>query len=81
VIAALFWIAIGLLAYAQVGYVILLAVLARAGVGRRAAVRRPRARLPPVSLIVAAHAEEAVIADKVSNAPPTANAPRTTTTG
>jgi len=74
VIAALFWIAIGLLVYAQLGYPLLLAVLARAGVGRRRAraggvsgARSP-AELPSVSLIVAAHAEEDVIVAKVGNA-------------
>jgi cellulose synthase/poly-beta-1,6-N-acetylglucosamine synthase-like glycosyltransferase len=74
-----FWSCVVLLAYAQVGYPLLLAALAR--------VKRPRAvapppdahaggrgrgrgagRLPSVSLIVAAYDEGAVIGAKVSNA-------------
>ena len=62
-----FWICVILLAYAQVGYPLLLAGLAR--------VKRPRAagavapgELPSVSLIVAAYDEGAVIGAKVANA-------------
>ncbi|MDX6642992.1 MAG: hypothetical protein QOD76_954 [Solirubrobacteraceae bacterium] len=60
-----FWAAVGLLAYTQVGYALLLAALS--------ALRRGRApsagvATPTVSLIVAAHSEEAVIADKVADA-------------
>ncbi|MGI8594665.1 MAG: glycosyltransferase family 2 protein [Solirubrobacteraceae bacterium] len=56
----------GLLVYAQAGYPVVLAGLAR--------VRRPRlepsplAEPPDVSLVVAAHNEEAVVAEKVRNA-------------
>jgi cellulose synthase/poly-beta-1,6-N-acetylglucosamine synthase-like glycosyltransferase len=63
---AVFWVAVGLLAYAQVGYGVLLGVLA--------AVRRDRrpapapADLPHVSLIVAAYREADVITAKVANA-------------
>lgn len=73
-IAVLFWVAIGLLVYAQAGYPLLLAALARLGAGRRRAgsVHADEGasgdRLPSVSLIVAAHAEEDVIAAKVRNA-------------
>ena len=61
-----FWLCVALLAYAQVGYPLLLAALAR--------LRRPRplapaaAELPTVSLVVAAHDEGAVIARKVADA-------------
>jgi cellulose synthase/poly-beta-1,6-N-acetylglucosamine synthase-like glycosyltransferase len=64
-----FWASAGLLAYAQLGYPLALAALAR--------VRRPTepepvppapGEEPDVSLVIAAHAEEAVIADKVANA-------------
>jgi hypothetical protein len=71
VIAALFWIAIGLLVYAQLGYPLLLKALDGAGVGRRRArvsAVRTLAELPSVSLIVAAYAEEDVIVAKVDNA-------------
>jgi cellulose synthase/poly-beta-1,6-N-acetylglucosamine synthase-like glycosyltransferase len=58
-----FWVCAGLIAWVYVGYPLLLAVVGR--------VRpRPRARAPlfvPVSVIVAAHDEERIIADKVDN--------------
>ncbi len=81
------WWALGLLAYAQLGYPLLLAALARLG-RRQPARAKPAPSQPPlaqppvaqlpgddsaasqpprVSLIVAAYAEEAVIANKVSN--------------
>ena len=63
----LFWLCAGLLIYAQAGYGLLL---------RCIAIFRKRSdpsssdtsRLPAVSLVVAAHAEEGVIAEKVRNA-------------
>ena len=62
-----FWAAAGLLVYTHVGYPLLLAGLAR--LRRGASTAAPNAADPPtVSLIVAAHDEEAVIADKVRNA-------------
>jgi cellulose synthase/poly-beta-1,6-N-acetylglucosamine synthase-like glycosyltransferase len=66
---ALFWICVGLLVYTQAGYPVLLALLARLRRGADAdAAHAVVGPLPPVSLIVAAHAEEAVIAAKVANA-------------
>ena len=62
-----FWTSVGLLAYTHVGYPLLLALLARL---RRAPVRPHRAEpaeLPSVSVIVAAYAEEEVIAARVGN--------------
>ena len=62
---AVFWVAAGLLVYAQVGYALLLAALA--------ATRRPLPpstaieAVPPVSLIVAAYREEAEIAAKIAD--------------
>ncbi|MFP5362513.1 MAG: glycosyltransferase [Thermoleophilia bacterium] len=61
-----FWLCVALLAYAQVGYPLVLAALARMR-RRRAAAPAP-AQLPAVSLIVAAYDEEGVIARKVANA-------------
>jgi hypothetical protein len=66
-----FWGAAGALVYAQAGYPALLAALARlrgrAGGGPPA--RSPVAgEEPTVSLVIAAHREAAVIADKVANA-------------
>jgi hypothetical protein len=67
-----FWIAAALLVYAQVGYALLLAVLARVLPAGRASRRRARpvapGEEPTVSLIVAAHNEETVIRDRVANA-------------
>jgi cellulose synthase/poly-beta-1,6-N-acetylglucosamine synthase-like glycosyltransferase len=64
----LFWTAGILLAYAQVGYGLLLAALRRSG---RLATWAPPApdgtSHPRVSVIVAAHREEAVIATRVAN--------------
>jgi cellulose synthase/poly-beta-1,6-N-acetylglucosamine synthase-like glycosyltransferase len=72
------WAALALLVYAQVGYGLLLAVLARLRRSPRPAPTRPSGpaagppaatgELPAVSLIVAAHDEERVIAAKVANA-------------
>jgi cellulose synthase/poly-beta-1,6-N-acetylglucosamine synthase-like glycosyltransferase len=62
-----FWASAGALVYAQAGYPLLLAALAR----RRGPERRPVSPPggePMVSLIVAAHREADVIADKVRNA-------------
>jgi hypothetical protein len=62
-----FWLCVALLAYAQVGYPLLLAALAAAR-GRREEAPGPPQDPPSVSLVVAAHAEEAVIAEKVADA-------------
>ena len=72
-VAIVFWICALLIVYAQVGYGLLLALLARL---RRApalsgasadAAPTPEEQLPSVSLVVAAYREEAVIAEKVAN--------------
>jgi cellulose synthase/poly-beta-1,6-N-acetylglucosamine synthase-like glycosyltransferase len=60
-----FWLSAALLAYAQVGYGVLLALLARVLPRRAAAPALPA--LPTVSVIVAAYAEEKVIAERVRN--------------
>ena len=62
-----FWLCVGLLAYAQVGYPLLLAALAR--MKRPGSAAAPATEtLPTVSLIIAAYDEGAVIAHKVGNA-------------
>jgi hypothetical protein len=62
-----FWLSAGLLVYTQAGYGVLLAALSR--LRRRAPVAATTAAdSPSVALIVAAYAEEDVIADKVANA-------------
>ena len=61
-----FWLCVALLVYAQVGYPLLLAVLAR--VRRARPAPPPPDELPTVSLIVAAYDEGGVIGTKVANA-------------
>lgn len=61
-----FWLCVALLVYAQVGYPLLLAALAR--VRRTRVAPPPPDELPTVSLIVAAYDEGAVIGRKVANA-------------
>jgi len=63
-----FWSCVALLAYAQVGYPLLLAALARARRPRVAPAAPEPEPEPSVSLIVAAYDEGAVIGDKVANA-------------
>ena len=60
-----FWLAVGLLVYAQAGYGLLLVALAAT---RRGTAPPPSGDLPDVSLIVAAYRERDVIAAKVANA-------------
>jgi cellulose synthase/poly-beta-1,6-N-acetylglucosamine synthase-like glycosyltransferase len=62
----LFWLSAGLLAYAQVGYGLLLALLTRGNL-KKSGLGTGHEQ-PHVSLIIAAYAEEAVIADKIANA-------------
>jgi glycosyltransferase involved in cell wall biosynthesis len=61
VVAIVFWASIGLIVYTHAGYALLLRALARRS------ERPPEAALPSVSLIVAAHDEGEVIAEKVAN--------------
>src|SRR5437660_10778412 len=65
-LAVVLWASLGLILYAHAGYPLFLTVLAR--VRKRAAPAAPEADLPRVSLIVAAHDEEAVIERRVENA-------------
>jgi glycosyltransferase involved in cell wall biosynthesis len=63
---ALFWVAAGLLVWTQAGYALSIALIARV-LGRRRSAPALEAT-PSVSLIVAAHDEQGVIAAKVTNA-------------
>jgi cellulose synthase/poly-beta-1,6-N-acetylglucosamine synthase-like glycosyltransferase len=65
-LAVVFWVAVGLLLYAELGYPLLL-VLA-ASLVRRPGQEAPAAEPPSISLVVAAHDEDAVIAGKVADA-------------
>jgi Glycosyltransferase like family 2 len=66
---ALLWISAALIAWTQVGYALLLALLrAGAATGATAPAAGRGDALPHVSLIVAAHNEQEVIAAKVANA-------------
>jgi len=60
-----FWASLGLIVWTHVGYPVALWLLSRL---RRTAVEPGEGRLPSVSLIVAAHDEEAVIAERIGNA-------------
>jgi glycosyltransferase involved in cell wall biosynthesis len=64
-LAIIFWVSALLLVYAQVGYGVLLAILAR--FRRRVAAVPEPVRPPAVSVIVPAYAEETVIARRVAN--------------
>ncbi|HXE44849.1 MAG TPA: glycosyltransferase family 2 protein [Conexibacter sp.] len=66
VVAIVFWACATLIVYGQVGYGVLLGVLARTRPARPAA-SDAGGELPSVSFVVAAYKEEAVIAEKVAN--------------
>ncbi len=74
VLEIIFWVAAGLIVWTQLGYALALAVAGRVVQRRGGGVRRSAAGadagvgLPAVSLIVAAHDEQEVIAAKVANA-------------
>jgi cellulose synthase/poly-beta-1,6-N-acetylglucosamine synthase-like glycosyltransferase len=63
----IFWVAVGLIVYAHLGYPLLLWALV-AIFGERDVTREPAGDFPTVSLIVPAHDEELVIEKKVANA-------------
>jgi hypothetical protein len=65
-VAIVFWICVGLLLYAHVGYTALLALLARLTY-IEPPVPRHAAELPTVSVIVPAYAEEEVIGTRIAN--------------
>jgi glycosyltransferase involved in cell wall biosynthesis len=67
VLKAIFWTSAGLLAYTHVGYGLTLAALARVPRPAGAPAPADESELPSVSVIVAAYAEEQVIAARVAN--------------
>ncbi len=64
-LALAFWISVGLLLYTHAGYWVLLALLAR--MRRPVRVEQGSEHLPAVSVIVAAYAEQEVIAQRIAN--------------
>jgi glycosyltransferase involved in cell wall biosynthesis len=70
-LAIVFWLSVGLILYAHAGYPVLLGLLAWVRQHVRGANRRPRPpqddELPAVSVIIAAYAEQDVIAERVAN--------------
>ncbi|MFZ0383011.1 MAG: glycosyltransferase [Solirubrobacteraceae bacterium] len=67
VVAIVFWASIGLILYAHAGYPVLLGLLAWLRRRRPRVQALPDDELPAVSVIVAAYAEEDVIAERVAN--------------
>ncbi len=67
VLAILFWVCAGLLVYTHVGYPIVLVLLARLRRAPGAAATMSSAGLPSVSVVVAAYAEQEVIAPRIEN--------------
>jgi len=65
-LAIVFWVSVGLLLYAHLGYAGLLVLLARLAPAR-SATRPDGSELPTVSVIVAAYAEQEVIAARIAN--------------
>jgi cellulose synthase/poly-beta-1,6-N-acetylglucosamine synthase-like glycosyltransferase len=68
VLAVIFWLAIAAIVWTQLGYAVALAAAAALRRSRATGRDRDPAPLPSLSLIVAAHDEQAVIAEKVRNA-------------
>jgi cellulose synthase/poly-beta-1,6-N-acetylglucosamine synthase-like glycosyltransferase len=66
VVAIVFWVTVALLVYTQVGYPLLLALLARV-LGRERSSPSWEGELPGVSAIVAAYNEQEVIAQRITN--------------
>jgi Glycosyltransferase like family 2 len=67
-VAVVFWVVVGLLVYAQVGYPLLLELLGRLRRGRSLAATMADGSEPSVTLVIAAHREAAIIEAKVANA-------------
>ena len=67
VVEIVFWVAVGLLVYTQVGYALLLALLVRLTAGRRPRDASPPGELPPVTAIIAAYNEQDVISARIAN--------------
>ena len=69
VVEIIFWISLALLVFAQLGYPLLLGIWAKLS-RRRAATPLPiiAGEEPFVTLVIAAHREQSVIADRVANA-------------
>ena len=67
-ISVLFWLCIGGVVYAYIGYPLVIWTLAAAFGRRREPPRQPNRSMPFVSVLIVAHDEEDVIAERVTNA-------------
>jgi cellulose synthase/poly-beta-1,6-N-acetylglucosamine synthase-like glycosyltransferase len=67
VVEIVFWVAVGLLVYTQVGYALLLALLARLVAPRRPGDTTAPGELPKVTAIIAAYNEQDVISQRIAN--------------
>jgi glycosyltransferase involved in cell wall biosynthesis len=67
-VAVVFWVVVGLLVYAQVGYPLLLELLGRLRRGRSLPATVADGSEPSVTLVIAAHREAEIIEAKVANA-------------
>src|SRR5580704_15468694 len=66
-VEVVFWVAVGLLVYTQVGYALLLALLSRLRPRAQPAAVGWSGELPQVTAIVAAYNEQQVIAARIAN--------------
>ncbi|HXW58244.1 MAG TPA: glycosyltransferase [Solirubrobacteraceae bacterium] len=67
-VAIIFWLCVALIVWTQLGYALALALIAQVRARRAGPPRRRHEPEPSVSLIIAAHDEEDVIAGKVADA-------------
>ena len=69
IVEVIFWLSLGLLIFAQLGYPLLLGVWAKLSRHRAAPAQQiPAGEEPFVTLVIAAHREQSVIAARVANA-------------
>ncbi|MDE3134174.1 MAG: glycosyltransferase, partial [Acidobacteriota bacterium] len=66
VVVIVFWVSVALLVYAQIGYALLLALLARL-LSHQHTVSSWEGQLPDVTVVVAAYNEQEVIARRITN--------------
>jgi cellulose synthase/poly-beta-1,6-N-acetylglucosamine synthase-like glycosyltransferase len=67
IVTIVFWLAVALLIYAQVGYALLLALFSRLRVRGPQAIATAQGEFPQVSVIIAAYNEQDVIGPRIAN--------------